>query len=196
VCPGGKHVSRSSSEDRQKGCSTEHAGRPVAGKLCPRCGTPAAARERYCPRCGALLSAAEPPGVGSGAARPARDSAARLLAFLAVALIVVAFVILATVPFPKPYSLTIAEQPGNVGWTNVTNQTFPVGSVVSGSWHTWSGGKVEFTIETANGSTVYEELASSGSFSFLAQHSLYEFRTVSSAAQNTSVNGTYSAPLL
>ncbi len=168
----------------------------MAARVCGRCGQTSSTGLPNCPKCGAPLGPeTDPLSPGTGTRGRARDSAARFLAFIAVVLIVVGIVILFTVPFPRPYALTLAEQPQNVGWTDVVNQTFPVGSTVSGSWHTWSGAKVQFTVQTLSGDTVYAELAPSGSFSFLAQHAVYQFTTVSSGAQNTSVNGTFSSPV-
>ena len=99
---------------------------------------------------------------------------------------------------PLTFSLVLHSS----GWphADVQNLTFPKDYLVSGSWVTSEGTPAVFEIMTLGGFVVYySDGRPSGSFSFTASFSTYDFVlgsvTLDYQSLTTWVNGTYTAPL-
>jgi hypothetical protein len=73
------------------------------------------------------------------------------------------------------------------------NQSFPLGSHVSGRWYA-DGSSLILEILTSGGTEIYEGQGYSGSFSFTADASSYHFYAIPTLAI-VSVTGSYWAPL-
>lgn len=127
---------------------------------------------------------------------PTRASNSRIHIWIAIAVIVVAVVtviaVLAVLSYHS-YSFEILETTGFLTDTGSYNQSFPVGSQVSGSWSTPTGVSVDFYIFTPGGTPVFEGYGYSGSFSFTADYSSYLFDVSSSTLSDVSVSGSYSS---
>ena len=112
---------------------------------------------------------------------------------------VVVFVVvtaLLVVPVRQSFSAQLSIGGGNVG--GITNELFPPGTVVTGSWSTSPKGPVNFTIQGGSYSgDVYTANGSSGTFSFATTGSpwaLYDFFGTSSSPETVNIGGTFTAP--
>jgi len=103
---------------------------------------------------------------------------------------------LLVVPVRQSFSTQFEIEGGNAG--GITDELFPVGIVITGSWSTDPVGPVNFTIQggTSPGN-VYAVNASSGTFTFTTTGdpwALYVFFGNSELPETVTISGTFSAP--
>jgi len=176
-------------------------GQDTTGQFCRHCGRQIESDSSFCRFCGrptTAVASPPPPGVPPLDKPATSHRRRRLLVFgLIFALIAVAAVILAIiyVPVSHSFSASIYVPSGRAGNQNLT---FPKGAPVSGTWDTSNGAAVAWcSILTQAGGIVYNTgSAVSGSFSFTATYSTYEFECGGGpTALTVDVSGTYSTPL-
>jgi hypothetical protein len=127
-------------------------------------------------------------------ARPGDRRPPLWIAIAAFAVAGIALVALVVVVSYHSYSFEIVETGGFLLNSGSYNESFPVGTQVSGSWSTPTGVTVDFIISTPGGSPVFDGFGYSGSFSFTTEYSSYLFGASSSTLTNVSVSGTYWSP--
>ncbi|MGP8076422.1 MAG: hypothetical protein ACLP8Y_06810 [Thermoplasmata archaeon] len=104
---------------------------------------------------------------------------------------------LLVVPVRQSFSTQLRIEGGNIG--GITDEVFPTGTIVTGSWSASPEGLVSFTIQGgSSGGNIYTANASSGSFSFTTTGNpwaLYLFLGQSPSPETVTVSGSYIAPL-
>ena len=114
--------------------------------------------------------------------------------WVAIAIVIAVLVALFVVPIPHPFTARVeVVAPSGTGEAPVT---FPLGSMVSGTWSVTPNQSISFAVETAAGGTVISTSGVGGSFSFRAADADYLFVAVATGPVNATVTGSYSAPVL
>ena len=120
-----------------------------------------------------------------------------IIAGVAAAIAVATFLVLVLVPVPHPFAYRNAA----FGGTGQACQaaSFPKGAHVSGTWEAPS--TIQFYVVTCTSETIYYAVGVSGSFSFVADGSTYQFGAYDRphtppGAPTANVSGSYTAPLL
>jgi hypothetical protein len=103
-------------------------------------------------------------------------------------------VVLFVLPIPHGFAMHLS---GGLFTPDVETMAFPGGSTVSGSWTNTGTSEGILLIQAQSGTIIYESslretLQGSGSFSFTANGSNYNF----SATGTLTIDGSWSAPLL
>lgn len=173
----------------------------ATGPYCMKCGRQTEADSVYCRFCGSpvLASTSASPHVAQPAEGPKPAHTVRRIlvyaVFIAVIAVVVVILALIYVPVPRSFSASIPMEMGHAGYDNLS---FPSNVRVSGTWDTSNGAPVAWcSIFTQPGGLIYiSHSGISGSFSFTATYSTYEFECVAGSTNSTvDLSGTYSMPL-
>jgi hypothetical protein len=116
----------------------------------------------------------------------------RTLAIILIFVVVIALVLM-FLPIHQTYSIQVSSHGINTYWKS---KWIPSGTSVSFSWSTGAG-NVTFVLNNPAGTTIYDTTASSGSYSFSTSGAgTYQFGCMSMQNQTTTINLSYSAPLL
>ena len=194
----------------------------MASILCPNCGRPNSSESAFCSTCGARLAiqtnptpGLPPPPPGWNAPGPAatpgfgyapippRPPSLKKVYIIVTAVIVtlvVVLVSLAVIPISHSYAFAVSSCPqGQV------TQSYPQGASVVVQWSVSGGMITHFTINKTLvlgffGTTIYDQYASSGSYTFTASGGSYVFSSygcgISNSTPPAQVTGHWSAPII